>query len=625
MQQPAVSYAGAPVILISIDTLRADHLPAYGYEAIATPAIDALRRDAILFEKAYSPCPMTLPSHVSVLTGLAPHEHGVRNNLGYTFDGTRHDSLPKTLQRAGYATGAAVSAFVLRASTGLGPLFDFYDDKVGGASNVSIAEVAREGEATAAVASAWIERSASQPFFFFLHLFEPHWPYEGSYDQEIVRTDAIVGRFLDSLKKSGVYDRAIIVLLSDHGEGLGDHGEQEHGVFLYREAIHVPLLIKLPKGERGGSTIAQPVPLTDVTPTLAALTGAEANTKAPLLAPVPQRIYSETMLPRIHFGWSELHSLVDEKHHFIEAPRAELYDLQRDHAERTNIAPQERRLLADFRKELGGRGRLTAPAAVSAEEAKKLAALGYIGEMRTEGDLADPKDRIRDLEDLKAGRLEELLARNPRFADAWLRLAAKQEREGELDAALRSYRSAINAAPVLASQIALPIASLQLRRGQLDDAAAHARIAATTQPAAAHHVLGRIALERRDYSTAMNEARVAMQDATYRASAIVLLARIAAETNHLEDGLKLIDSVDAGTPDRDFTRGEILARMDRGAEAEAAFRSEIAAFPHNAQAYARLAILQFAMGRDPEPALRAMIRAVPSSVPLAAEVRRTLR
>jgi arylsulfatase A-like enzyme len=631
-----VAAQGAPVILISIDTLRADRLPAYGYRGVETPAIDALRRDAILYENAYSHCPMTLPSHLSLLTGLLPYEHQVRNNLGYTFDGGRFDSLPAMLKRSGYATGAAVSAYVLRATSGVGPLFDFYDDRVGGAANVGIGEVARDGTATVGVAEEWIAQQGPRPFFFFLHLFEPHWPYEAPepfrsrfanpYDAEVAAADAAVGKFIARLKELGLYDRATIVLLSDHGEGLGDHGEGEHGVFLYREVLRVPLLVKLPQSRRGGESVAHPVQLIDVPPTIASLTGAAP--RAPfagtsLLAPPPaRRIYSETMLPRIHFGWSGLRSVVDARHHFIEAPRVELYDVARDPAERTNIASEERRVLAEMREAIGQHAsELVAPANVDPEEAAKLAALGYLGQTRASGEgeaLPDPKDRIAELEELKAGAelerrgdvrgavaaYEAIAAKSPRFADAWFRLAAAQERLGRFEDAIRSYRAGINAAPMLAQQMAIAVGTLHLRLGQLAEADAHAQLAIKTQPGGAHHLLGRVALARGDRAGAEREARSAMNDPLYRDAAAVLLAILSTEQGRPADALRILDEVKrtarAPVPDLESTRADALARMDRIDEAEAAFRAEIAAFPYNREAYARLAILYALTGRNTE-------------------------
>jgi arylsulfatase A-like enzyme/thioredoxin-like negative regulator of GroEL len=655
---PAAAAAGAPVIVISIDTLRADRLPAYGYRGGATPAIDALRNDGILYENAYSHCPMTLPSHLSIFTGLLPYQHEVRNNLGYTFDGTKHDSLPAMLKRSGYATGAAVSAYVLRSGTGFGPLFDFYDDRVG-APKISLGEVARNGRTTAGIAETWVAQHAKEPFFFFLHVFEPHWPYEApepfrsrftnAYDGEVAAADAAVGQFIQRLKALGVYDRAIIVLLSDHGEGLGDHGEGEHGVFLYREVLRVPLIVKLPSSQRRGETIAQPVQLIDVAPTIASLTGASPRTPfagTSLLATTPpRRIYSETMLPRIHFGWSGLRSLVDARHHFIEAPRVELYDVADDPAERSNIASEERRVLAEMRTVIAQHAsELAAPSDVDPEEAAKLAALGYLGQTRSTADgtaLPDPKDRMAELEQLKAGSelerrgatqaaiemYEAIVAKSPGFADAWFRLAAAQEKLSRLEQALRSYRAGINAAPILAQQMAIAVGTLHLRLGQLAEAEAHARLAAKTQSAAAHQLLARVALARGDRSAAEREAHAAMNDPLYRDAATVLLARIAIEEGKTGDALRLLDDLKKGnrTPvlDLESTRGDALARMERVGEAKNAFAAEIAAFPNNREAYTRLAVLYAMLGRggDAEDTLQRMFDAnhSASTARLAAE------
>jgi arylsulfatase A-like enzyme/Tfp pilus assembly protein PilF len=645
------TFANAPVIIISVDTLRADHLPAYGYKAIATPVIDALRRDSVLFENAYSHVPLTLPSHVSILTGQLPYQTNVRNNIGYRFDGNRHQSLPRMLKGLGYATGAAVSAYVLRGEAGLRPLFDFYDDDVSGGSGAGAGEVWRNGDATVAVANRWIQSRSAGPFFFMLHLFEPHWPYEGGYDKEIVRSDAIVGRFIDQLKQSGIYDRAIIIFLSDHGEGLGDHGESEHGVFLYREAIHVPLMIKFPGNVDAGRTRSEPVQLIDVAPTVLAALGAGSTPSLSgrsLLLPVTdhRRIYSETMLPRIHFGWSDLRSVVDAKHQYIEAPRGELFDLAEDPQERNNVASDQRRLVSEMRAALAlHASTFAAPFAIDPEEAEKLAALGYIGQVRTDDGavLPDPKDHIAELEKLKtaaarerSGDLrsaallyEDIIRANPRFADAWLRLGALMDRVGQSSRAIDAYRNAINTSPALAADAALAAAGVYLRTGQLQEAAAHAQLAASKHPAASHHLLGRVALSRRDFNTAEREARLAMGEPLYQAPGSILLARIRIEQGRLNDAVDVLANAGTSQPARDLalTRGDALARLNRVEEAVAAFEEEISAFPHNTEAYTRLALLYAATGRaaGSEEALQRMVRANPQSAGLAAQVRRTLR
>ncbi|HET7710499.1 MAG TPA: sulfatase, partial [Thermoanaerobaculia bacterium] len=299
-----IADANTPIILISIDTLRSDRLSCYGYNRGSSPNIDAFRRDAILFERAYSHCPMTLPSHASIFTGLLPTEHGVRNNIGYAFPRERLTTLAEIFRGRGYRTAAAVSSYVLRSETGIDDGFELYDDAIPVAAEGAASQHQRPGQATLSAASKWLEKNHGGPLFFFFHIYEPHAPYEppepyksrhqDPYDGEVAAADAITGAFLDSLKRLGIYDRAAIVLLSDHGEGLWDHGEDQHGVLLYRESVQVPLLIKLPRSERAGTTVSRPAQLADVFHTLLALGGVTASERS-LLGDSPARpIYAET-------------------------------------------------------------------------------------------------------------------------------------------------------------------------------------------------------------------------------------------------------------------------------------------------------------------------------------------
>lgn len=283
--------AGTPVILISVDTLRADHLPTYGYRAVATPHIDALARRGVVFENAYTTCPLTLPAHASVLTGRVPPDHGVRNNLGYVLK-PGVPTLQGRLRARGYATGGAVSAYVMRGDTGLREGFDFYDDvPVTSLSTESAGRVQRAGAQTAARLLEFARGAGGRPLFLFLHLYEPHLPYEPPepfrsaaahpYDGEIAAADAVVGDFLGALDKSGLLDRALVILTSDHGEGLGDHGEADHGILLYREALHVPLIVKLPGDARAGRRVSAPVGLIDVLPTLGQTLGLDLPADLP--------------------------------------------------------------------------------------------------------------------------------------------------------------------------------------------------------------------------------------------------------------------------------------------------------------------------------------------------------
>ena len=268
--RPRAVYPRAPVILVSVDTLRADHLPAYGYRDVETPGLDALQKDAVVFENALSPVPLTLPAHTSLFTGLLPYQHGVRDNVGYRL-APGANTLAGFLRQRGYGTGGAVSAFVLDHATGIAEGFDEYRDDVEmRASAEALGRVQRSGAVTAEILESWIGAQApDKPLFAFLHLYEPHSPYDPPepfksrytrrpYDGEIAAADAVLGSFLGFLKSKGIYDRAIVVFLSDHGEGLGDHGEDEHGILLYREELRVPLFVKLPGSARAGERVAAP-------------------------------------------------------------------------------------------------------------------------------------------------------------------------------------------------------------------------------------------------------------------------------------------------------------------------------------------------------------------------------
>src|SRR5438874_4923920 len=249
-----------PIIVISIDTLRADHLPAYGYKKIKTPAIDELAADGVVFDRAYSHAPQTLPAHAALLSGQLPFETGVRDNVGFTIKrGER--LLPQMLRERGFTTAGVVSAYVLRKETGISQGFDFFDGEMPPSSpELSIGQVQRDGGESEAIAERWLDQQRSQRVFLFLHLYEPHKPYSppaeyaqyDPYDGEIAYADAIVGRLIRYLKMHQLYARSTIVLLSDHGEGLGDHGEQEHGLFVYDEAIHVPLIVRQAGGSGAG-------------------------------------------------------------------------------------------------------------------------------------------------------------------------------------------------------------------------------------------------------------------------------------------------------------------------------------------------------------------------------------
>jgi arylsulfatase A-like enzyme/Flp pilus assembly protein TadD len=665
------SFPSAPLVLISIDTLRSDHLPAYGYDKVQTPHIDALRRDAVLFRRAYSHCPLTLPSHVSLLTGLLPFEHGVEDNLGYTFDASRHASLPSLLKAKNYATGAAVSAYVLRGATGLGAAFDFYEDRIPPPVDSDAAsQVRRAGPETARLALGWLDTVSRGPFFLFLHLYEPHSPYEppepfrsryaSAYDGSIAAADAVVGETLNHLEARGLYDRSLVILLSDHGEGLGEHGEDFHGILLYREALQVPLLVKLPGGARRGTTVERPVGLVDVLPTLTrllALDQPEGLSGKSLFEPSgsPTSTYAETYYPRIHLGWSELHSVLDDRFHLIEGPAPELYDLARDSGETVNLVEERASVARAMRGVLSDiQSTFVAPSKVDAEDMERLRALGYLGGSRAalpSGPLPDPKARIHILDDVKAAfrltsegkdaaavaAFRTLLAANPGLFDVEYELGRALSRLGRWDEAALVFERALADAPTFAGPIDLALARVEVARGRWKEAGEAARRIVDLNPGQAHEILARVALARGDLGVAEGEALLAKGDTLAELNAVIIRSEIRIRRSLLSEALALLDEArrrigrEKLPPLRDlqFLRGDVLARQGRIDDARQAFEEEIRSFPTNSAAYARLAVVYGLQGRhvsDVRELLDRMVHARPGreAMNLAAQTLDTL-
>lgn len=642
--------ARGPFVLISVDTLRADRLPVYGYTRGRTPHLNAFAREAIVFDHAYAHAPQTLPSHAAILTGLLPFEHGVRDNIGFRIPASAR-MVQHDLHDAGYATAGIVSAFVLRQQTGIASGFDFFDSQLPpAAADRSLGQVQRDGMQSLAVASRWLDGRTDPRFFLFFHIYEPHKPYApparfasmpsgDPYDGEVAYSDEIVGALLDDLRRRNFYDSATIVLLADHGEGLGDHVEQEHGLFLYDETIRVPLLVRLPKGEHGGRRIAQPVQHLDMRPTLDDLAGAKVSglrgrSLRPLLegsGPItPAGIYSEAMYARYHFGWSELLSLTDDRYRYIKAPREELYDLARDPKEKQNIAPDRGQVAVAMRGALNtiaAGAAIHKPSDVSAEDRQRLQALGYIGtqaavDERRGDELPDPKDKAKILEEYRlatdlAGQLklresaaifERLVEEDPNMTDVWAQYAQVLSMLGNTEAALGAYKQILTRNPTDTGSLIAAASALQ-RLKRYDEAKAHAELAVSKTPAAAHEMLARVALARGDADLARHEAVLAEQaDSTLPMRDYVegLLAynagRYADAVPAFERAASRERSRTLQLSDLEYYLGDSLARLERYGEAEGHFRREIAVYPFNLRARAGLAMLYRAQNRDGESA-----------------------
>jgi len=654
---PAGSYRDAPIILISIDTLRADHLALYGYQRGSTPTLDRLGREALVFSDVYSHTPLTLPSHVTLFTGLLPFHHGVRDNIGFSL-AAASPTLAEQLRGAGYVTGAAVSAYVLRHQTGIARGFDFYDDAIAIAgTGESLADSQRDGAAAVDSLAAWIDRQSTPRLFAFLHLYEPHTPYAppathrmaSAYDGEVAYADELVGRLLDRLRARSLFERAIVAVVSDHGEGLNDHGESEHGIFLYREALHVPWILRLPHGDGGGRRIEGAAGLVDVPATLLGLTGrtfggAGLDGQFVLSELTGSRlrdrtVYAETEYPRLHFGWSDLVSAVDGRYHYIRAPRPELFDLAGDPAERRNLAPnQTSTALNDWIARTTAGASPATPDAVPADVRERLKALGYIGSAPAPAahtQPPDPKDQIQAYEALKhalslalAGRdgeaateLQQLTREQPRMLDAWEALAKSLERTGRTADAIVAFGKVLELDP-LKPETHLALARIYALQRRADRAREHASLAATRDPAAANETLAELALDagRRDEALAFAQKSASADPTRYMPH--YLLGVMAQQRGQCDQAIPAfqraieLKRTDPNAIVRNLHAGlaDCLARAGRNDEAEREFKAEIAAIPASPEARVGLATLYRSLGRDTEArdVLGGLIAATPN-------------
>jgi arylsulfatase A-like enzyme/Flp pilus assembly protein TadD len=487
----AASAANFNVLLITLDTVRADRLGAYGYTGVETPNLDRLASEGVRFAAAGSPVPLTLPAHATILSGLLPPRHGVRNNGAERFP-QEPATLATRLAAAGYRTGAFIGAFVLDRRFGLGRGFDRYDDEIPRERAADL-DAERPGRVVTDRALAWLSEKSEKPFFAWVHLYDAHAPYappepfrtlyaDRPYDGEIAEVDAQVGRLLTELERLGVAGRTVVAVVGDHGEALGEHGELTHGLLLYEPSLHVPLLLRAPPVLPKGWVVETPVSLVDLAPTLAGLLDCPLSAKAdrPLdghdlsqqlrerREPGAEDLYAESLYGTT-FGWSPVFALRRGDMKYIAAPRPELYDLRRDPGEGQNVEegrPDERKKLATRLAALAASGGKAAePAEVDAEARARLLSLGYLAgaSLATGGAPKgkDPKDAVilfRGFEEAHwalvdgrladaRGRFEKLVGADPTNAVFVGQLAEVCRRTGDLGQAIELYRRAVAIAP----------------------------------------------------------------------------------------------------------------------------------------------------------------------------------
>lgn len=581
--------------------MRADHVGAYGDTRAETPNLDRLARSGVRFEAAISAVPLTLPSHATILSGLLPPHHGLRNNGAGSFPASR-ETLATLLSASGYHTGAFVGSYVLDHRFGLARGFETYDDEIArDPSAPGALEAERPGREVVDRALAWLAKGDGRPFFAWVHLYDAHAPYDPPepfrsrhrdhpYDGEVASVDFQVGRLLDWLAVSGREKETVVAVAADHGEALGEHGELTHGFFVYEPTLRVPLLLRGPS-LASRRVVTTPVSLADLAPTLAGLTGTPLagaldgrDLSRDLLRggePASADIYSETEYPRI-FGWSGLSALRRKSLKYIEAPRPEIYDLARDPNETRSLA-DARAPRADLAAAIAAFHRETVapekPATADRESAAKLASLGYISGSPSASErlaLRDPKDvagAFRGFEDahwdLVGGRVEtarsKLLAAlrsdpdNPVFLDS---LGLAYRRLGDFDAAIRSYRRAVELSPGDADT-RYDLAVALKEAGRIDEAFSAAQDALTHD---------------------------ASRPDTLGVLGIALLAKGKPQEALAQfDRAAALDPRDARTENN---RGNVLRELKRPAEAEAAYRRAIALAPRYADPWNGLGALE---------------------------------
>jgi arylsulfatase A-like enzyme/Flp pilus assembly protein TadD len=418
------------LLLVTIDTLRADRVSAYGYEAVETPALDRLAAEGVLVEDATVQCPQTRPSHVTIFTGLYPYEHGVRDNYSPAL-APEFPTLATILSESGYEAGAFVGAYPCSSDSGLGRGFSRYDDPFSGGKQATTRENRVERRAVEVVDAAleWLRRPRRQPFFAWVHVFDPHHPYDPPapfsrrysgrlYDGEVAYSDSQLARLLAFLDEAGLTDDTLVVVTSDHGEGLGDHGEQEHLFFLYDSTLQVPLLLRWPGVLPAGARIRGQFRSVDLLPTLLDLLGlppahGSGTSRAGNLCTGDRlpanESYAESLYGSLHFGWAPLRALRAEGWKYIEAPRPELYRVVEDVGESRNLVDGEAGVAANMRERLQGfdPGEERAAAVELPTDAgvmERLAALGYVTSSPAGSEAeqaADPKDKIGEFQSFR--------------------------------------------------------------------------------------------------------------------------------------------------------------------------------------------------------------------------------
>ena len=647
------------VVVLTLDTLRADRLGCYGASVVSTPNLDGLAREGVLFEEVAATVPLTFPSHSSMFTGLLPPRHGVRDNGGFFLDATR-TTLAERLKGAGYATGAFVGAWVLESKWGLAQGFDHYADHfdLSRYKTVSLGTVQKPGDEVMDGALKWLETVRDRRFFAWVHLYDPHTPYDPPepyrsryrgqpYLGEVAYTDAVVGRLLAWLRDGGLLDRTLVVVTADHGESLGEHGESTHAYFVYDSSMSVPLIVRTPWGDHG--RVRAQVSGVDLMPTVLDLLGQDApegidgRSLARLVldpqADAAQPAYLETYFPRYHFGWQQLRALRDGRYKYIDAPEPELYDVDADPGETNNIYKAFSRRAEDMRlamERLAGAAKDEAPERqkLDPETLQRLAALGYVGNV-TDADpdavLPDPKSKAHLFElmsaakdEAKADHIEEAIAKmrrvvaeDPGIVDAHLTLGNWLSRARRPDEAIAAFKQVLSLKPD--NDLAMMnLAHIYRARRQTEAAVAGYRgvLKIDPQNAQAWFHLATLFLDEGDVPQAEATFREALKanpdmGAAYNSLGAIAYARGQADEAErlIRKGLELEPEVRTGR----FNLGRIQEARGDLEQAEALYRDELRQYPDHGKA--RFNLAQLLRGRGDRSGFLAELHALVDTAP----------
>ncbi|HEV2984094.1 MAG TPA: sulfatase-like hydrolase/transferase [Vicinamibacterales bacterium] len=637
------------VLLITIDTLRADHLGSYGYAPAQTPALDALAARGLRFAQATTVAPLTLPAHASLMTGTFPAYHGIRDNGGFYLDDGQV-TLAKTLRARGYRTGGFVSAFVLDGRWGIGQGFDRYFDEFDLAKfrvDIGLDAVQRPGGETVSKAIEWLDQDPARPFLAWVHLYEPHAPYDapepirvrfpptmlGAYDAEIATVDIQVARLIDHVAAAGRLDRTVVIVLGDHGESLGEHGEEQHAFFVYDATVRIPLIMAGPG--LPARVVTDQVRIIDVMPTLLEVLGVDVPKAVQGRSLLPlargERLdlvaLSETWYPRHHYGWSELTAIRDGRYHFIAAPRRELYDTQTDPGETHNLAQanasrtdaQERALL-DLVARTSATHAAPAPRPVDPDVEQRLQALGYVGssispralEERPRG---DPKDKIALYNLLKQagldsveGRIDEgiskvrqALSADPEIVEAFTMLGNMHGKANRQKESVAAYQQALALDPENQAA-AFNLALAYKTAGRIDDSEAGFRRVLDLNPrdVKSTYQLADIWMQRGEFAKAEDALRHALTGKVERTALLTKLGECDIELKRYDDAERSLLEALKGKPDEPrahYDLGLIYDARGEPARAITEYEAEIARNPKTYQAQFNLAKLLIASGR----------------------------